>query len=240
MRQPLLLILLALFCTTGLSAQIGTWEYVDKKNDQKKATLELRKDGSYTFTTNDGKSWKSTITEGKWRVKIKDVALLTSEYQLSDYQVEEKIDPTIEGIQVIVQGKEKGRGPHNVTKVFINEADSLTCELDSKAALKAMQERQKTMRTASAETINKLRKADLPQHYSYPKKEDVASIHLLFDGKRLDIETTTRESNVFIITTNFAKNASYHYMKETPFKSNGKFIWDERMPKLKMKKQKQR
>ena len=216
------------------NAQTGIYKYADKST-KAEIELNLRRDGVFFYSYS--KDWTNCITEGKWRPLGSGKVVLTTAHQLTDYTLEEVEDPNIKHLQVIIQGKGKGQSPTSISSLFINENETALLEMDGESGLKMLEERQKLMMAASAETRDSLKNTDPPRFYKYNKVKDIKSITIEFDQRELTIPIENPKATKIIITTAFAPNAAYHYMAGVEFIADGKFIREEGSS-IKLKKQK--
>lgn len=234
MKYSLLLSLILFFSAYNSKAQTGIYKYEDKSTKEE-IELNLRRDGAFFYTHN--KDWSNCITQGKWRPLGSGKVVLTSDFQLADYTLEELEDSTVKHLQVIIQGKGKGQSPTSISSIFINEDETALLEMDGESGLKMLEERQKLMMAASAEIRDSLKNSDPSRFYKYKRKKSLESITIEFDQRELTIPIKNPKANKIIITTAFATNAAYHYMNAVEFISDGKFIREEGSS-LKLKKQK--
>jgi hypothetical protein len=229
----LLAIPILLLFTFDTSAQTGHFEYKNKKTKED-LHLELRKDGVFLYTYH--KDWNNCVTMGKWKIIGNGKVLLTSDFQLTDYTIEEIEDPTHQGTFITIQSKSKGQSPTSISKIYLNEDESSAFELDGEAGLAMLEQRQRTMAAGSIQDRNKTRNTDSPRFYIYKKNKKPKSITMAFDLKELTFEPTNSKANKFIITTAFAPNAAYYYMKDVEFIYDGKFVYEVENTAKKMKK----
>lgn len=233
MKSSLLLFLIVSFFVYNSNAQTGIYKYEDKSTKEE-IELNLRRDGAFFYSYN--KDWTNCITQGKWRPLGSGRVILTTEYQLTDYTLEEIEDPKVKHLEIIIQGKGKGQSPTSISAIFINEDETATLEMDGESGLKMLEERQKLMMAASSEVRDSLKNSDPPRFYKYNKKKAIKSITIEFDQRELTIPVENPAANKIILTTEFATNAGYHYMNGVEFIADGKFIREEGSS-IKLKKQ---
>lgn len=217
-----------------MRAQTGVYQYTSKANKED-IELNLRRDGVFFYTYN--KEWTNCVTQGKWRPLGSGKVILTSDYQLGDYTIEEIEDPDQKAIRIIIQGKGKGQSPTTISTIFMNEDETASFEMDGEAVLAMLEERQKLTMSASLEVRDSLKNSDSPRYYKYEGKKEIKSITMVFDLRELTFEIKNPKANKITITTAFAPNAAYHYMNGVEFISDGKFIHEEGSS-IKLKKQK--
>lgn len=220
---PLLFLLSSLF-VYNTNAQTGIYKYEDKSSKET-IELNLRRDGAFFYSYN--KDWTNCITQGKWRPLGNGRVTLTSDFQLTDYTLDEIEDPSTSNLQIIIQGKNKGQSPTSISSIFINEDETAMFQMDGEAGLKMLEERQKLMMAASSEIRDSLKNSDPPRFYKYTKKKEIKSITIEFDQREITIPIENPKANKIVITTAFAKNAAYHYMNAVEFIGDGKFIKEE-------------
>lgn len=222
------------FSWTLVQAQTGSYSYKNKSTGSN-IDLELRRDGVFIYNYNKG--WASCETRGNWRPLGSGRVILTSEYQLTDYQLEEKENSNPKGIQLVIQSAGKNQSPTSIESIYLNEDETALFQPDGEAGLKLLEERQKQMVAGSEAVRDSLKKTDLPRFYVYPNSKKLKSITLVFDGQELLIPIENEKANKIVITTRFAPNAAYKYMKEQEFIKQGDYI-SEAGSAIKLKKNK--
>jgi hypothetical protein len=221
-----------------LQAQTGSYSYQGKgKSSETKIDLDLRRDGVFIY--NYQKGWVSCETRGKWRPLGSGRVILTSDHQLTDYQLEAYNDKKIEGLRLIIQSMGKNTSPSSIDEIYINEDETASFQPDGEAALELLAQRQRQLMAASDEVRDSINNTDPPRFYTYKHSKKVSSITLIFNNQELviPIQEEDAEANTFVLTTNFATNAAYKYMKETEFVKKGDFI-KEMGRAIKLKKNK--
>lgn len=214
-------------------AQTGIYQY-KSKSTKEDIELTLRRDGVFFYSYN--KEWTNCVTKGKWRPLGNGRIILTSDYQLDNYTIEELEEPNLKGIHIIVQSKGKGESPTTISTIFMNEDETAKFEMDGEAGLAMLEERQKLMMSGSAEVRDSLKNSDAPRFYKYKQQKALKSITMECDLREILFEIKNPKANKIIITTAFAPNAAYYYMKDIVFISDGKFIREEGAS-FKLKKQ---
>lgn len=208
-----------------LQAQTGSYSYQGKgKSASTSIDLDLRRDGIFIYKYQ--KEWISCETRGKWRPLGSGRVILTSDHQLTDYQLEAQKDEKIEGLRLIIQSSGKNTSPASIDEIYINEDETASFQPDGEAALKLLEQRQRLLMVSSDETRDSINNTDPPRFYTYTHNKKVSSITLIFNNQELviPIKEEDTEANVFVLTTNFATNAAYKYMKEKEFVKRGDFI----------------
>lgn len=234
MKLILTLTFICLFFSYNSLAQTGVYLYSDKATKET-IELNLRRDGVFFYTQS--KDWNNAVTQGKWRPLGSGRVVLTSDYQLDNYTIEEIEDPTLQSIHIVIQSKSKGQSPTTISKIFMNEDETAQFNMDSEAILAMLEERQKLAVSAPIEVRDSLKNNDAPRFYKYDGQKELKSITLEFDSKEITVNIENPKANKIILTTAFAPNAAYHYMKKVEFISDGKFIREEGSS-IKLKKQK--
>lgn len=208
-----------------LQAQTGSYNYTGKgKSSETIIDLDLRRDGIFIY--NYQKGWVSCETRGNWRPLGSGRVILTSEHQLTDYQLEAKKEENIEGLHFLIQSTGKNQSPSNISEIYINEDETAVFQPDGETAMKLLDERQRQLMAGSDEVRDSISNTDPPRFYTYPHSKKVSSITLIFNDQELviPIPEEDAEANTFILTTSFATNAAYKYMKEKEFVKRGDFI----------------
>lgn len=234
MKSIFALLPLFLFLAFSSSAQTGTYQYTNKSTKEE-VELNLRRDGVFFYTYN--KEWTNCVTKGKWRPLGSGRIVLTSDYQFDNYTIEEIEEPNEKNIHIVIQSKAKGESPTTISTIFMNEDETAQFEMDGESGLKMLESRQKLIMSASHEVRDSLKNSDSPRFYKYNGKKNLKSISMEFDLKEITFPIKNPKANKIIITTRFAPNAAYHYMKAVEFISDGKFIREEGAD-FKLKKQK--
>ncbi len=228
-------LLLICFSCTLAQAQTGTYSYKNKSTNTT-IDLDLRRDGVFIYNYNKG--WASCETRGNWRPLLgSGRVILTSEYQLTDYTLVETEEPNIEGLRLIIQSAGKNQSPTSINAIYFNEDETATFEPDGEAGLQLLAMRQRQMTAGSPALRDSIKNTDSPRFYTYPTTKNVTSITLEFDNQELVIPITNNKANTFVLTTSFAPNAAYKYMKEQEFIKKGDFI-SEAGSAIKLKKNK--
>lgn len=220
--------------STLATAQTGVYHYQNKAK-QESIELNLRRDGVF-FLTQD-KTWNHCVTQGKWRPLGHGKVSLTSNYQLDDYQLEETEDSSQTGITLVIQGASKGQGPTSISRIFMNENETASFEIDGEAGLAMLEQRQRLLSAGSTAVRDSLKKSDPQRFYHYPTNKKLRSITLEFDQKELTIAVKNPKANKLVLTTSFAPNAAYYYLKEAEFIQSGKFIYEAGKKSIQLKKQ---
>lgn len=213
--------LLVLFHSNSF-CQTGIYQY-ESKSSKEDVELNLRRDGVFFYTYN--KEWTNCITQGTWKPLGYGKIVLNSDFQLDGYTVQELEEPNIKGVHLIIQSKGKGQSPTTISKLYANDSESNKFELDGEAGLAMLEQRQRMISAASTAVRDSLTKSDPPRFYMYLGGKTIKKISMEFDLKKIDIEIKNPKANKIILTTAFAPNAAYHYMKEVEFAYDDKFIW---------------
>lgn len=199
--------------------QTGVYQY-ESKSTKEDVELNLRRDGVFFYTYN--KEWTNCITQGTWKPLGYGKVLLNSDFQLDNSTIEEIEDPNIKGVHLIIQSKGKGQSPTTISKLYINDSETNKFELDGEAGLAMLEKRQRQMMSGSAAVRDSLTNSDPPRFYMYNGGKTIKKITMEFDLKIIEFEIKNPKANKIIITTAFAPNAAYHYMK------NVEFIYDDK------------
>jgi hypothetical protein len=224
-----------LFCCCSFAqAQTGSYSYKNKTSGTS-IDLDLRRDGVFIYKHNKG--WASCETRGNWRPLGSGRVILTSEYQLSAYKLEESEQPNAKGLQVIIQSTGKNQSPSNIKAIYFNEDETAVFAPDGEAGMRFLAQRQRELTSGSRELRDSLKNTDLPRFYNYPNIKNVTSITIEFDDQTLMIPIENSKANKFVITTSFAPNSAYKYMNEQEFIKQGDFI-SEAGSAIKLKKNK--
>ncbi|MGH1338572.1 MAG: hypothetical protein ACRBFS_20830 [Aureispira sp.] len=232
--QPILTLLLFVFSWTVAFAQTGSYTYKSKSTGTT-IDLELRRDGVFIYDYQKG--WASCKTRGNWRPLGSGRVILTSEYQLTDYKVKEIEEAKGEGIQLLVQSAGKNQSPTNISAIYLNEDETASFQPDGEAGLKLLEQRQRQLVVGSEALRDSIKNTDLPRFYLYPNSKKVSSITVVFDDHELLIPIENNKATKIILTTSFAPNSAYKYMKEQEFIKKGDFI-SEAGSAIKLKKKK--
>lgn len=222
--------------SSPLFSQTGVYES-EHKTKEEKIELNLRRDGVFLYTYN--KEWTNCVTEGKWKPLGNGRVLLNSDYQLTNYTIEEIEEPNATALRLIIQSKNKGESPATISKLYLNGNESNEFSLDGEAGLAMLEQRQRTMMVASEELRDSLAKSDTPRFYALKGLKEVKTITLVFDLKEVVFNIKNPKANKIIITTAFAPNSAYHYLKDTEFIYDDKYIHQE-ATNIKLRKQKNR
>jgi len=230
-----LLLLLSLFSSLPLfvNGQTGVYEYKNKSTKED-ISLQLRRDGVFFYTYN--KEWTNCTTQGTWRPLNNGRVILNSDYQLDNYTVKEEVVPNQKGITVIIQGRGKKEAPTTISSLYLNDNESLNLQTDGEAGFAALEQRQRAMMTSSPQVRDSIKNTDPPRFFKYANAAAVKSITMQFDLKTLTFPIKDPQANKIVITTAFAPNAAYKYMKDVEFVKDDKFIREEGSP-IKLKKQ---
>lgn len=222
------------FSWTLMQAQTGSYSYKNKSTGST-IDLELRRDGVFIY--NCQKGWASCETRGNWRPLGSGRVILTSEYQLTDYQLEEQEEANTKGIHLVIQSAGKNQSPTSIESIYLNEDETASFQPDGEAGMKLLAKRQRQMVAGSEALRDSLKNTDLPRFYVYSKEKTLKSITLVFDGQELFIPIENEKANKIVLTTSFAPNAAYKYMKEQEFIKKGDYI-SEAGSAIKLKKNK--
>lgn len=220
--------------TLSSFAQTGIYEYKDK-NTKTEIELNLRRDGVFFYKY--AQEWAHCITQGKWKPLGNGKVVLTSDYQLDNYEIKEEEGPKEEAVHLIINSKGKGQSPTTITKIFINGDENNMFELDGEAGLKMLEERHRKMSSGSQADRESLAKTDAPRYYMFKGKTEIKTITMIFDKKEIEFEIESTKTRKITLTTAFAPNAAYHYMNKTEFIQSDKYI-SEAGSAIKLKKQK--
>lgn len=229
-----IILLLFTFSCSLTKGQTGSYSYKNKSTGTT-IDLDLRRDGIFIY--NYQKGWVSCETRGNWRPLGNGRVILTSEYQFSDYKIEEIEEPNKQGLRLLVQSTGKNQSPTTITSIYLNEDETATLQPDGEAGLKLLEQRQRQLLVASTTLRDSIKNTDLPRFYIYPTSKKVSSITLVFDGQELLIPIKNNKANKIVLTTSFAPNSAYKYMKEQEFIKKGDFI-SEAGSAIKLKKNK--
>lgn len=227
-------LLLFIFLSTFTQAQTGSYSYKSKSTGTT-IDLELRRDGVFIY--NYQKDWANCETRGNWRPLGSGRVILTSEYQLSDYTLAETEEPNAKGIQFIVRSTGKNQSPTSINAIYLNEDETATFEPDGEAGLRLLDQRQRQLIAGTAALRDSIQNTDLPRFYRYSSSKKVSSITVVFDDHELLIPIKNNKANKLVLTTSFAPNGAYKYMKEQEFIKKGDFI-SEAGSAIKLKKNK--
>lgn len=227
-------LLLFVFSWTSTLAQTGSYSYKSKSTSTT-IDLELRRDGVFIYDYQKG--WASCKTRGNWRPLGSGRVILTSEYQLTDYKIEETEEAKTEGIRLLVRSAGKNQSPANISAIYLNEDETASFQADGEAGLKLLEQRQRQLAAGSEALRDSIKNTDLPRFYLYPTTKKVTSITVVFDDHELLIPIENDQANKIVLTTSFAPNSAYKYMKEQEFIKKGDFI-SEAGSAIKLKKKK--
>lgn len=234
MKSLLLLLSLCTSLPSLIYAQTGVYEY-KSKSTKEDISLQLRRDGVFFYTYN--KEWTNCTTQGTWRPSNNGRVILNSDYQLDDYIIKEEVLPNQKGITVVIQGRGKKEAPTTISSLYFNDNESLSLSTDGEAGFKALEQRQRAMMTSSPAVRDSIGKTDPPRFFKYNNAAAVKSITMKFDLKTITFPIKDPKANKIVITTAFAPNAAYKYMKDVEFVKDDKFIREEGS-QIKLKKQK--
>ena len=217
-----------------LFAQTGSYDYTNKSTGTT-IGLNLRADGVFFY--NYEKGWTRAITQGKWRPLGSGRVLLNSDYQLTDYTLEEIEDSTQQGIQLLIQSQGKGQSPSSIQQIYLNEDETAEFMPDGEASLQLLEARQRILTAGTAAERDSLNNTDPPRYYHYKKPKLARSITLIFDGQELLIPVKNPNATRLVLTTRFAPQTGYKYMKDQEFIKKGDYI-SEAGSAIKLKKSK--
>lgn len=219
--KPLSILLFCCLFTCSVFAQTGNYQYTNKSSGTT-IGLHLRADGIFIYHYEKG--WAKGTTTGKWRPLGNGRVLLNSDYQLSNYTLEEVEDNTVQGICILVQSDQKGQSPRSIKQLYLNEDETTLFRPDGEANLALLEVRQRILTVGTAQEQDSLKNTDPPRCYRNPTPQLVRSITLVFDGQEVLIPVTNPNATRLVLTTRFAPQASYKYMKDQEFIKKGDYI----------------
>ena len=205
-------------------AQTGSYHYHNKSNEIRLG-LDLRADGVFVYQC--AKGWTNTTTMGKWRPLGSGRVLLNSDHQLSHYTLEEIEDSTLQGVCILIQSQRKGRSPRSIKQLYLNEDETARFSPDGEASLALLEARQRLLTAGSAAERDSVKNTDPPRCYRYSTPKLARSITMVFDGQELLIPITNPQATRLVLTTNFAPQTGYKYMKDQEFIKKGDYISEE-------------
>lgn len=232
--KPLSTLLLCCLFACSAFAQTGRYEYTNKSSGTT-IGLHLRADGVFIY--NYEKGWTKGTTKGQWRPLGSGRVLLNSDYQLSDYTLEEVEDSTVQGISILVQSDQRGQSPRSIKQLYLNEDETALFKPDGEASLAFLEARQRILTAGTAKERDSLKNTDPTRCYHYQTPKLVRSITLIFDGQELLIPVTKPNATRLVLTTRFAPQAGYKYMKDQTFIKKGDYI-NEAGSAIRLKKKK--
>lgn len=215
-------------------AQTGAYQYTNKSSGTT-IGLHLRADGVFVY--NYEKGWTHATTTGKWRPLGSGRVLLNSDYQLSNYQLEEIEDTTLQGVCILIQSDQKGQSPRSIQQLYLNEDETAKFAPDGEASLALLEARQRILTAGTTAERDSLKNTDPPRCYRYKTPKLVRSITLVFDGQELLIPINNPNATHLVLTTRFAPQTGYKYMKDQEFIKKGDYI-SEAGSAIRLKKKK--
>lgn len=232
--KPLYTFCLCLLFINSAFAQTGAYQYTNKSSGTT-IGLNLRADGVFEY--NYEKGWTHSTTLGKWRPLGSGRVLLNSDYQLTNYDLEEVEDSTLQGVCILIQSDQKGQSPRSIQQLYLNEDETAQFAPDGEASLALLEARQRILTAGTAAQRDSLKNTDPPRCYHYKTPKLVRSITLVFDGQELLIPITNPNATRLVLTTRFAPQAGYKYMTNQEFIKKGDFI-SEAGSAIRLKKKK--
>ncbi len=233
MKFTIICSILLLIYVDALS-QTGVYEY-RSKSKKEDIQLNIRRDGFFFYSLN--KEWTNCVTQGKWKKDGRKKIVLNSDFQLSNYEVEELVISNQEGKSVVVQSNVKGQSPTTISSIFINEDETAAFMLDGETGFAMMEEKQKILLALSGSQRDSLENMDDKRFYVFFGKQKIKTLTMIFDLKEITYTVKNPKANKFIINTAFSPNSAYHYMKDVEYFFDDKSIHESgRNIKLKKKK----
>jgi hypothetical protein len=208
---------------------------VQSKSNKEDIQLNIRRDGVFFYSLN--KEWTNCVTQGRWKKEGRKKIVLNSDFQLSNYEVEELVISDQKGKSVVIQSNVKGQSPTTISKIFINEDETAFFVLDGETGLAMLEKKQKILVALSGARRDSLENMDDKRFYVFFGKQEIKTITMIFDLKEITYTVQNPQANKFIINTAFSRNAAYHYMKDVEYIFDHKFI-QESGRNIKLKKQK--
>ena len=215
-------------------AQTGQYQYANKSTGTT-IGLHLRADGVFIYEYEQ--DWARATTQGKWRPLGSGRVILTSDYQLTDYTLEEIEDSTYEGVQLLLQGGGKGQSPATVQQLYLNEDETARFLPDGETSLQLLEARRRVINGVDAAQRDSIEQTDPPRCYHYPSPKIAESVTLVFGQQEVLIPIKNPKATRLVLTTRFSPQSGYKYMKEQEFIKKGDYI-SEAGKAIKLKKRK--
>lgn len=217
MNRLFILAIILLSAPHPFLAQEG--KYV-KKAEEQTETLTLLPDNTYTHDIKT--KWANTHCSGTWKAKGKKKLILNSNYQINDFEVEERVLEGIKGrARIIIGGAGKDQSPRKIKGVYlnVNGQDSIYCPMDTESTLAAFEARQKKqLSSSSKQKQQQLTDSGRKHFYLSEEVPEVKLIRIYFDYNRaIEYTPENKEANEFELIMKLAKDPLYVYLEEEAF-----------------------